>query len=311
MEAFNPIKMKTERLFNQIRTQENRGGNMTDNNTNEMKHVICIQDLSCFGKCSLTIALPILNAAGLHVSPLPTALLSTHTGGLGIPYIHDLHTDMNAIAGHWKKLNFPLTAIYSAYASNQKQITEIAELFKQYPNTLHLVDPVIGDHGKRYSALNDEVIAGMKMLCEQADIITPNITEAYILLDEVYRIPPYEESELFRITQALRTRYHADIILTGVSISDHELGCVCLSKENAPQMLMSEFLPYYFHGSGDLFTASFLGAYLKGQSFTQACRCAMEYTTMCMKYSFHSGQNERYGICFEPLLSDYIHLINQ
>lgn len=284
---------------------------MADNKINEMKHVICIQDLSCFGKCSLTIALPILNAAGLHVSPLPTALLSTHTGGLGTPYIHDLNTDMNAIAAHWKKLDFPLTAIYSAYASNQNQIIEITELFKQYPNALHLVDPVMGDHGKRYSSLNDDVITGMKLLCEQADIITPNITEAYILLDEEYHMPPYDKSELFRITEALQLRYHANIILTGVSISDHELGCVCLTKDTAPQIMMSELLPYYFHGSGDLFTSSFLGAYLKSQSFTQACHSAMEYTTNCMRYSFHSGQNERYGICFEPLLSDYIHLINQ
>lgn len=281
---------------------------MADVKSDKLKHVICIQDLSCFGKCSLTIALPVLNAAGLHVSPLPTALLSTHTGGLGTPYISDLHTDMREITCHWQKLKLPVTAIYSAYASNQKQINEIIRVFHQYPKALHLVDPVMGDHGKRYSSLHDDVVEGMKLLCKQADIITPNITEAFILLDEEYQAPLYSEAELIRITNALQMRYETDIILTGVSISDQQLGCVCLAKDKKMQILMSEYLPYHYHGSGDLFTSSFLGAYLNKQSFIKSCQCAMDYTAMCLRYSHDISQDERFGICFEPMLSDYINL---
>lgn len=281
---------------------------MAEVNSDKLKHVICIQDLSCFGKCSLTIALPVLTAAGLHVSPLPTALLSTHTGGLGTPYISDLHTDMREITRHWQKLKLQATAIYSAYTSNLKQINEIISVFHQYPQALHLVDPVMGDHGKRYSSLPDEVIEGMKLLCKQADIITPNITEAYILLEEAYQAPPYSETELNRLTDALKMRYGADIILTGVSVSNQQLGCVCLAKDKKMQILMSEYLPYHYHGSGDLFTSSFLGAYLNKQSFLRSCQCAMDYTSMCMRYSHEISQDERYGICFEPMISEYINL---
>lgn len=272
------------------------------------QHVICIQDLSCFGKCSLTIALPILNAAGITVSPLPTALLSTHTGGLGKPHIHDLHHDMHEIRNHWNTLKFPITAIYSAYASNDQQFEEIKHIFHQYPKALRFVDPVMGDHGKRYSSLHDDVVTGMKELCMQAHIITPNITEAYMLLDEEYQAPPYSETECKRIAADLHKRYHADIILTGVSLNSSKLGCICLSENNEPYMIMHEYLPYHYHGSGDLFASAFLGAYLKGQTVNDACKCAMYFTTMCLKYSHDMHRDERYGICFEALIKDYINM---
>lgn len=281
---------------------------MSDRNKNKIKHIICIQDISCFGKCSLTIALPILNAAGHHVSPLPTSLLSTHTGGLGKPYIHDLHHDMQQIKNHWQTLQLSVDALYSGYASNQEQIHEIIHTFQQYPHALHLVDPVMGDHGKRYFSLDEPIETAMKALCMEADIITPNMTEAYILLDEPYKSAPYQESELIRITKALQKHYDADIILTGAAISEKQLGCVSLDKTSEPQIMMSEHLPYRYHGSGDLFTSAFLGAYLNNHTLTQACKTAMSYTTMCMKYSYENSQEERYGILFEPLLSEYMKL---
>ena len=166
---------------------------MTDNHSSVIKHVICIQDISCYGKCSLTVALPILNAAGLHVSPLPTALLSTHTGGFGSPHKHGLQNDMNAILRHWENIAFSADAIYSGYASDKQQLDSIICAFQQYPDALHLADPVMGDHGKRYASLSDEVELGMKELCHNAEIITPNMTEAYMLLDEPFQIEPYSE----------------------------------------------------------------------------------------------------------------------
>lgn len=281
---------------------------MTDNHSSVIKHVICIQDISCYGKCSLTIALPILNAAGLHVSPLPTALLSTHTGGFGSPHKHGLQNDMNAILRHWENIAFSADAIYSGYASDKQQLDSIIRAFQQYPDALHLADPVMGDHGKRYASLSDEVELGMKELCHNAEIITPNMTEAYMLLDEPFQTEPYSEAELFRITTELKRRYQADIILTGASLSEHQLGCACLSGNEKPRLLMAERLPYHYHGSGDLFTSAFLGAYLNNQTLTQACQTAMVYTIQCMKFSHKASQPERNGICFEPFLADYIAL---
>lgn len=281
---------------------------MTDKHPSTIKHVICIQDISCYGKCSLTVALPILNAAGLHVSPLPTALLSTHTGGFGSPHKLDLHDDMNAILKHWENIAFSADAIYSGYASDKQQLDSVIRAFQQYPDALHLADPVMGDHGKRYASLSDDVERGMKELCHTADIITPNMTEAYMLLDEPFQAAPYTETELFRITTALKRRYQTDIILTGASVSKHQLGCICLSDNEKPKLLMAEQLPYHYHGSGDLFTSAFLGAYLNNQSLTQACQTAMTYTIQCMKFSHEASQPERNGICFEPFLADYIAL---
>lgn len=281
---------------------------MTDKHPSTIKHVICIQDISCYGKCSLTVALPILNAAGLHVSPLPTALLSTHTGGFSSPHKLDLHDDMNAILKHWENIAFSADAIYSGYASDKQQLDSVIRAFQQYPDALHLADPVMGDHGKRYASLSDDVERGMKELCHTADIITPNMTEAYMLLDEPFQAAPYTETELFRITTALKRRYQADIILTGASVSKYQLGCICLSDNEKPKLLMAEQLPYHYHGSGDLFTSAFLGAYLNNQSLTQACQTAMIYTIQCMIFSHEASQPERNGICFEPFLADYITL---
>ncbi len=275
-----------------------------------IKHVICIQDISCFGKCSLTIALPILNVAKLHVTPLPTALLSTHTGGLGTPYIHDLHKDMKEIRNHWKSIPFPVKALYSGYASNQMQIAEIIALFQQYPNAFHLVDPVMGDHGKRYSSLPDDIEDSMSELCAAADMITPNMTEAYALLKEPYQAAPYTESELIRIVKKLSEQFSVKVLLTGASLNEQQLGCVCFEQNNA-KILMSEYLPYQYHGSGDLFTASFLGAYLQGIALEQACTIAMHYTAMCLKYSNQAAGDERYGISFEPLLESYLQLCKE
>lgn len=275
-----------------------------------IKHVICIQDISCFGKCSLTIALPVLNVARLHVTPLPTALLSAHTGGLGKPYIHDLHQDMKEIRNHWKSIPFPVNALYSGYASNQMQIAEIIALFQQYPDAIHLVDPVMGDHGKRYSSLPKEIEDSMSELCAAADIITPNMTEAYALLKEPYQPAPYTESELIRIVEKLNRQFSTKVLLTGASLNEQQLGCVCFENHKA-NILMSEYLPYQYHGSGDLFTASFLGAYLQGISFEQACRIAMQYTAMCLKYSHQTTCEERWGISFEPLLESYLQLCKE
>lgn len=269
------------------------------------QHIICIQDLTCFGKCSLTISLPVLSAAGWSVTPLPTSILSTHTGGLGKPYSLELSKSMRKIRAHWQKLQFPVSALYSGYVSDVTQIAEIANIFAQYPDALHLVDPVLGDHGHLYASLHENFIQGMRSLCTQADIITPNMTEAYALLGEAYREGPYEEKEVLRLVERLHHMTQATVLLSGVWLGKSQLGCAIAQANKPPQMFLHDRLPYDFHGTGDLFASAFLGAYLHQKKPSEACEIAMRFTAMCMEHSHQHHIDERYGLRFEPLLSQY------
>lgn len=268
-------------------------------------HVICIQDLSCFGKCSLTISLPVLSSAGISVTPLPTALLSTHTGGLGKPYRLDLAPAMREIRHHWQTLSFPVAALYSSYVSHSTQVAEIAALFSQYPQALHLVDPVLGDQGKLYASLDDPLITAMRQLCCQADIITPNMTEAYALLQEPYQDGPYSEQELLRLSTKLHQLTQAAVVVTGGWLKADTIGCAVYEKGKQPQLVIQPRLNDHFHGSGDLFAAALLGAYLNGRSLVKSCEIAMHYTVASMEYTRSQKQDERYGLLFEPFLAQY------
>lgn len=274
-----------------------------------MKHVICVQDLSCFGKCSLTIALPVLSSAGIQTSVLPTALLSTHTGGLGTPHIHDLKKDMTQIIKHWSTLSIPVDSIYSGYVSNCEQLQEIESLFALYPDALKVIDPVMGDHGKLYASLPKELHNAMRDMIKSADLITPNMTEAYALIEEPYQSGPYTEEEIASIIQKLSTCTKGDIVLTGVYLNEAELGCALYTrKDKQLSYCMADKIPQEFHGTGDLFTSSLLGAYLQKHSLLEAVNIAITYTTLCMKQSILAQSDERYGVHFEPYLKEYITL---
>lgn len=274
-----------------------------------MKHVICVQDLSCFGKCSLTIALPVLSSAGMQTSVLPTALLSTHTGGLGRPYIHDLKQAMDQIIQHWSTLSLAVDAIYSGYVSTCEQLQEIKRLFELYPNAYKVIDPVMGDHGKLYASLPKELQYAMREIIKTADLITPNMTEAYALIQEPYQGGPYTKEAINAMIQKLSSCTKADIVLTGVYFNESELGCALYARnEEQVSYCMSEKIPQEFHGTGDLFTSSLLGAYLQKHSLQEAVSIAISYTTLCMKQSIVAQGDERFGVQFEPYLSEYMKL---
>lgn len=271
-----------------------------------MKHVICIQDLSCFGKCSLTIALPVLSSANVAVSVLPTALLSTHTGGLGRPYHRDLQQDMKEIRHHWKQLDFPVDAIYSAYVSNLAQLEQIEALFDTYPHAMKMVDPVMGDHGKLYASLPDGLALGMRRLCAKADLITPNMTEAYALIEEPYQDGPYTLEQIQHVLNRLQERTTAQVVLTGVSYDETHIGSVaCKNKEAKISYAGKAKISQDFHGTGDLFASSLLGALCNDYSLEKAIELAVSYTTMAMETTMQQHQDERFGILFEPLLWRY------
>lgn len=274
------------------------------------KKVICVQDLSCFGKCSLTITMPVLACAGIEVVPLPTALLSTHTGGLGHPYIHDLSREIKAIRAHWKTLSLPIHVLYCGYVSDLAQLAQIQALIKQYPHAYRFVDPVMGDHGRLYASLPKDLPHAMRSLCQSADCITPNMTEAYALLQEPFQAGPYSDAQIKNLLQGLARLTNAVIVLKGIYQKDDELGCAIM-EQGKLSIVRGKRLPYQYHGTGDLFAAALLGAYTQKIPFIKAVQIAMEFTYQCMEYSKQSNEDERFGLHFEPCLSTYIEQLKQ
>lgn len=276
----------------------------------KQKNVLAIHDISCFGKCSTTIVLPILAISNIATSILPTSLLSTHTGGLGVPFMRDGSKDMEAILHHWSSLSLSFDAIYTGYVSNISQIEQIKKAFAMFPDALHYVDPVMGDHGKLYASLPNDIVSHMLQVCQQADIITPNMTELHALLGLAYQEGPYTTQYIETCIKDLARLCLCDVVLTGVYFNECEIGCACYSaKHDEMYYAMHEKIDAHFHGTGDVFASSFLGALLHGASYEQASHIAITYTTACINESLKAQVDERYGVNFESSLLTYANLI--
>ncbi|MDD3035442.1 MAG: pyridoxamine kinase [Eubacteriales bacterium] len=194
----------------------------------KQKRVAAIHDISCFGKCSLTVALPIISAAGIEVSAIPTAVLSTHTGGFSGYTYRDLTDDILPIIDHWQSLNLSFDAVYTGFLGSFEQIDIVSGIFDRLkkPDNLIIVDPVMADNGCLYSIFPDNFPAGMRKLCEKADVIVPNITEAALLLEEPFMEGPYTQSYIEDLLFRLAALGPKKVILTGVYFEDTQLGAV-------------------------------------------------------------------------------------
>lgn len=271
------------------------------------KQVLAIHDVACFGKCSLTIVLPVLSASGLSTSVLPTTLLSTHTGGYGKPWVRDLQMDMKSILTHWKEQAITFDAIYSGYVSSLGQLFQIQACFLQYPNSFHIVDPVMGDHGKLYASLPKELPMQMRELCKMADLITPNMSEAYALLQEPYCVGPYTKEEIERVCFALAKFCKGDILLTSISFHENDCGTAIFHhKEQKVTYEMRERMDAQSHGTGDLFTSSVCSAYVNGCGLSQAVRLATDYVLLTLEKTFQKEHDERTGLDFETNLCRFV-----
>ena len=270
--------------------------------------VAAIHDLSGAGKCALTIVLPVMSALGCEVSVLPTAILSTHTGGFTNPVVRDLTADMLPMAEHWKREGACFEAVYSGFLGSAEQIGIVREIFRlnreMNPNVKILVDPVMGDHGKLYKTYTKEMADGMAELCEAADIIVPNFTEAYHLLGETYREGPYEKKEIERILRGLAAMGPETVVLTGVYFNEEEIGAACYDKKtDAVDFVLHPRVPGSYHGTGDLFASVLLGALMQGLSTHDACGCAVSAVGDAIAYTVKSGRKDtRWGVKFEKIL---------
>lgn len=276
---------------------------------NKQKRVVAIHDISCVGRCSLTVALPILSAAGFDTSVLPTAILSTHTGGFeGFTY-RDLTEDIKPISKHWQSLDLKFDALYSGFLGSFEQIDLVAEFFSTFRSndTLIMVDPVMADNGVLYSIYSPEMAKGMTKLCARADIIVPNLTEAAFLLEEDYVGENYSQQYIETLLKKLSALGAKKVVLTGVSFAMDKLGAAAYDRGTGKvSYAFNDKIAGYFHGTGDVFSSALLSALLNNFALEEAIQIAVNYTLKCIILTEKLGLEKRYGVCFERALPYFI-----
>lgn len=269
------------------------------------KRILTIQDISCIGQCSMTVALPILSACGHETCILPTALLSTHTGGFGKPAVTHFDEVLPAMWKHWQQNQITFDAILVGYLGSVAAIGAAAEIMEEMlaPGGVSIVDPAMADHGKLYSGFNEEYAQAMGALCRKADVILPNITEAAILSGTTYR----ETLEERYVEQLLNGLGHPHVILTGVGYREGETG-VLVRDGQRRQYYAHPRIGRSYHGTGDIFAACFTGALMQEKSLYESVKIAADYTCKCIENTAENPAHW-YGVKFETALPDLIHML--
>ena len=272
--------------------------------------ILTIQDISCVGQCSLTVALPIISACGVETCVLPSAVLSTHTGGFTGFTFRDLTEDMPAIKDHWVNENIHFDAIYTGYLGSTKQIDYVADIFEatSKENCVKVVDPAMADNGQLYYGFDQEFVEAMKTLCQKADYVLPNITEACFLTGMEYRTE-YDRAYIDEILDKLVALGCKNIIFTGISYRPDSTGVVVF--ENGQYSYYEhEKCANSCHGTGDIYASAFVGALVRGKSAYDAAKIAADYTVACINRTAEED-NHWYGAAFEPVLGQLIEAVNR
>ncbi len=281
--------------------------------SNLLKRAAAIHDISCFGKCSLTVALPVISSAGVEVSVIPTAMLSTQTGGIDGYTFRDLTDDIIPVADHWKALDLKFNAVYTGFLGTFQQISIVSSVIDKLSDedTIIIVDPVLGDCGELYSVFDERFPAEMKKLCMKADVIVPNMTEAFLLLSEPYINGPYDFDFVCRIMKKLSEFGPEKIVLTGVEFDDNRIGTAFFDKTTGEcQSYMKEKINERFHGSGDVFASVLTACLVKGLNLKDASEIASDFTYECLIRTMKAGTDLRYGVNFEDGLHSLYNIIN-
>ncbi len=272
------------------------------------KRLITINDISGFGKCSLTVSLPIISAAGVETVCMPTAVLSTHTGGFEGYTYRDLTEDMLPMGKHWKTVDIKPDAIYSGFLGSFDQINivkEIVDDFKREDN-IFVADPCMADHGKMYVLFDDKFAKAMAGLCAKADIILPNITEACFMVGEKFIEGVQTKEYIENLLNKLLDIGPKNVILTGVSFETGKLGAACIGQDRLPHYYFENELEGAYHGTGDVFASAFCGAILNDFSLEDAMAIAVRYVCDCIKRTEKMDRPIRYGVDFERGIPFYL-----
>lgn len=269
------------------------------------KRVLTIQDISCVGQCSLTVALPIISACGVETCVLPSAVLSTHTGGFSGYTFRDLTEDMPSIKDHWVKEEIKFDAIYTGYLGSTKQIAYVADIMASVgtDGCVKVVDPAMADNGKLYYGFDMDFVEAMKGLCGKADYVIPNITEACFLTGVEYK-EEYDRAYVDLLLEKLTALGCKNIIFTGISYKADTTGVVVYEDGNY-SYYEHEKLANSCHGTGDIYASAFVGALMRGKTSFEAAKIAADYAVECIRNTAEL-KNHWYGAAFEPVLGKLI-----
>ena len=275
-----------------------------------MKRIITIQDVSCVGKCSLTVALPIISAAGVEAGVIPTAVLSTHTAFPKFTFC-DLTDEIQKISDTFEELKIDFDAVYTGYLGSFEQLSLVEAFFDRFGDKAKIViDPVMADNGQLYKGFTPEFARAMAKLCSKADLILPNLTEASFMLGIPYN-PNYDEEYIRDVLKKLTDLGAKSAALTGVSFSEDKIGVYLYDRERDEYYsYFNEKLPAAFHGTGDIYASATVGAMMRGFSVAESLSIAVDFTLLTMKKTLADKDHRFYGVNFEEALPYYIERIN-
>ncbi len=272
------------------------------------ERVAAIHDISGFGRCSLTVVLPVLGAMGVECCPLPTAFLSAQTAfpKSDRAVFLDMTDQLERTGSHWQELGAEFDAIYSGFLGSETQIGLIREFIGKFrtEKTLVMVDPVMGDWGKPYRTYTADLCRRMGELAEHADVITPNLTEAAILLGEEYDPKP-DEGKVRAWLERLSLDGRRSVVITGITPQEGLVGAACFDRKNGEVSLhTAERVQVEYSGTGDLFSSVLLGALLRGKDLRDGVQLAVDFVQKCAAFTYALGGDKREGVMFERLLKD-------
>ena len=272
------------------------------------KKILTIQDISCVGQCSLTVALPILSACGMETCILPSAILSTHTAGFSGFTFRDLTDDMPDIKSHWERENIKFSAIYTGYLGSTKQIDYVKDILNTMgtADCVRVVDPAMADNGKLYPAFDSEYVEAMKELCASADILIPNVTEACFLSDVEYK-EKYDEEYIKLLLEKLSELGAKTTVLTGVSYTEGKTG-VTVYQNGDVSYYEHDKIAKGCHGTGDIYASAFTGALMNDKTVYEAAKIAADYTVKCI-INTQGDPEHWYGAKFETALRDLMDML--
>lgn len=268
-----------------------------------MKRIASIQDFSCIGSCSQTIALPVLSAMGVECAALPTALLSAHTAFDGFVSL-DLTPQLPAIMAHWRAMHLRFDAVYTGYLASAEQVGLVGALLDGMDErpALTLIDPVMGDNGALYAGFSDSFPQAMRALCGRADVLTPNVTEACLLTGTAYS-PVQDAAQTRRLLERLLELGCRAAVLTGLRV-DGDMAVAALQRDGTGTLVRTSYIPEVFHGTGDLFASTCVGALVQGAPLERAVRLAADYVALTLRRTVQAPDRRWYGVNFQETLPE-------
>ncbi len=268
-----------------------------------MKRIVSIQDISCLGKCSLTVCLPVISAMGVECAILPTTVLSAHTVFSGISCL-DLTDQITPISNHWKKEGLEFDAIYTGYLASKGQIDQVCQFIQDFrkTETLVFVDPAMADQGKLYTGFDEDFPQHMAKVCALGDVLVPNITEACLLTNTPYKTQ-YNREYIEELLEKLGKFGCHYVAITGVSYDEDTMGIVGLDcQKNTYFSYFPKRLPHHYHGTGDLFASCTVGALMRGMELKDAMALAADFVAVSIQATADAPDAKWYGVEFEKAL---------